>query len=128
MAPAKKKAQSVIDAEQKAREKRDYMSSYAKAHNTEDVVFGDFEVNEKKMDTTVNKNIEEASTSGLTEAKKDTNKSEFKMPEQAEQTLDMYISKLEEYHSKIGEEKTDVVNQKAKVLQAVLGTDMLKID
>lgn len=47
---------------------------------------------------------------------------------QAENSLNLYVSKLEEYYSKIGEEKQDIISQKAKVLEAVLGTDMLKID
>ena len=52
----------------------------------------------------------------------------FKMPEQAEKTLDNYIAKLDEFYSKIGEERIDEISQKAKVLEAILGTDMLKID
>ena len=52
----------------------------------------------------------------------------FIMPEQAEKTLDFYITKLDEYNSKIGEEKVDVISQKALALEAILGTDMLKID
>lgn len=49
----------------------------------------------------------------------------FKMPEQAEKTLDSYIAKLDDYYSKIGEERFDVIAQRAKVLEAVLETDML---
>ncbi len=125
--PAKKKLQSAIDVQNKTR-KRDYMSSYAKAHNTENIKINK-DIVENIMENTVNTTTENTSSaSGLSEAKKDINKSEFKMPEQAEKTLDLYLSKLEEYHSKIGEDKNDVVNQKAKILEAVLGTDMLKID
>jgi len=53
---------------------------------------------------------------------------EFKLNADVENTLNLYLSKLEEYHDNIGKEKEDVISQKAKVLDAILGTDMLKID
>lgn len=51
----------------------------------------------------------------------------FKMPLKAEQTLDLYLDKIDEFYNKIEEDKKDIISQKAKVLEAVLGTDMLKI-
>jgi actin-like ATPase involved in cell morphogenesis len=53
---------------------------------------------------------------------------EFKLNSDIENTLNLYLAKLEEYHDNIGQEKEDVISQKAKVLDAILGTDMLKID
>lgn len=85
--------------------------------------------NIKKQDINIDvENIN--STSGIEkkeiEDKKDViDPKTFKMPKQAEDTLDSYIAKLEDYYSKIGEEKVDVIAQKAKVLQAVLEADML---
>ncbi len=52
----------------------------------------------------------------------------FRMPEQAEKTLDLYILKLNEYYDEIGENKKDIISHKAKLLEAVLGTDRLRID
>ncbi len=89
-----------------------------------DIEYGNLneEVN-KEQDVQMN-----ASTSGnaIPPVKDDViDPAKFKMPEQAEKTLDSYISKLEDYYSKIGEERNDVIAQRAKVLQAVLETDML---
>jgi hypothetical protein len=55
-------------------------------------------------------------------------KKNFKMPDKAEEILDLYITKLEDFYNQIENDKKDVISQKAKVLEAILNTDILKID
>lgn len=52
----------------------------------------------------------------------------FKMTTVTEETLDMYLKKIQDFYEKLDEEKDDIVTQKAKVLQAVLGIDMINKD
>ncbi len=79
--------------------------------------------------STNNENVEDMQKNNIVE--KTTTKvslKEFKLNSIAENTLDLYISKLKDYYSKIGQEQEDIISKKAKVLEAVLGTDTLKID
>lgn len=76
--------------------------------------------NENSKDVKNDKIVEKTTTK--------VSQKEFKLNSVAENTLDLYISKLKDYYSKIGQEQEDIISKKAKVLEAVLGTDTLKID
>ncbi len=53
---------------------------------------------------------------------------DFKMPTKAEEILDLYITKLEDFYNQLEDDKKDVISQKAKVLEAILNTDILKTE
>jgi hypothetical protein len=93
-----------------------------------DIIVGMDSINASEASTN-NENVEDMQKNNIVE--KTTTKvslKEFKLNSIAENTLDLYISKLKDYYSKIGQEQEDIISKKAKVLEAVLGTDTLKID
>lgn len=53
---------------------------------------------------------------------------DFKLDKHVEDTLNLYVSKLEEFITKLDDDKKDIISQKSKVLEAILNTDMLKIE
>lgn len=55
-------------------------------------------------------------------------KLDFKFTDEVEKTLNFYLEKLETFIVKLDDDKKEDVNTKAKMLEAVLNTDMLKIN
>jgi hypothetical protein len=89
-----------------------------------DIIYGDGGGSSTSGNSTNENNSEQNSDTILSEITPET----FLMPEQVEKSLDFYLTKLDEYRSKIGEDKADAVSQKALAMEAILETDMLKID
>jgi hypothetical protein len=93
-----------------------------------DIIVGMDSVDSSEASTSNNSNNENSKDMQKDNIVEKTTTKEFKLNSVAENTLDLYISKLKDYYSKIGQEQEDIISKKAKVLEAVLGTDTLKID